>query len=918
MMKDRSNVVDKQSPAGDGKKEPSASELLHQGVIGTERGYVSRRREICGIAQNAPDYGLALSGGGIRSATFSLGILQALSRLRLVPRIDYLSTVSGGSYIGSFFGALYVEPSVRGVVDPNLSDVAARKDFIQRPLQSKRGRKSVSRLREFGRYLTPGGTSDTMYGTSLIARNWVSLQLVLGILPLLFFVALRCVRIMLASWLKGTEVFDTFGPLLALPVSWTLAALTLVCALLSVSLSVGFWFSRREEVSPNVAKRLLTNAPLLIAVACAAYLAVSEYREVRNSLANCIDGVRPIPQSVCPGLESVVGAAFFPSIIAIVLAVAALAYVANLVRSAAEIGAAGSPAAPEEVEERVRSRFTRGLATSNLFLGVLLALMLVDVIGYEVANAALNSRTNAGHVATRVVHSEVYAAIQVGIRYFWPFVAVIAPAALTVWAHSALRHGSGVGWLARPAGQASLGLSIMFLWLVIWSAVSWAVSLSVSTTGLVIILGLLTVALLVQSFCYGFLNLSSLVTLYASRLKRAYVGASNPDAGTQGFDIERVGDTVGMPDYYGPSPGTIKQPQLTMLNHARPVHLINVTIAQTEPEGNSRVVAHDRKGKPMQVSPAGIVVPAQGGVEHPPLKFEAAEQLPLSLWTAISGAAASTAIGGLTSLGLSILAMMANVRLGYWWRIDAAKSILFTSPGNTVLGYLFSEFQGRFDSDQNKGRWYLTDGGHFENTGAYALIQRKLDFIIVCDNGADPDYRFDDVVRLIDRARTDLHCEVQFLGSQDLDRLCGASTPMRAAFGTYRELASVPQVGSTGAMPYAALARLRYDIDTIDHPPYVDGAIAPDAPGPLLMLIKPRLNFTEPPELLAYQRSEAGGKFPQQTTLDQFFDEEQWEAYRRFGEVVGLRLFEDVKTAWSPFAQMTAHPVPSQQSQVPA
>lgn len=46
--------------------------------------------------------GLALSGGGIRSATFSLGVMIALSRRNILPQFDYLSTVSGGGYIGSF------------------------------------------------------------------------------------------------------------------------------------------------------------------------------------------------------------------------------------------------------------------------------------------------------------------------------------------------------------------------------------------------------------------------------------------------------------------------------------------------------------------------------------------------------------------------------------------------------------------------------------------------------------------------------------------------------------------------------------------------------------------------------------------------------------------------------------------------
>src|SRR5215472_9523418 len=49
--------------------------------------------------------GLAFSGGGIRSATFGLGVLQALKKLGLLEKVHYLSTVSGGGYIGSWLTA---------------------------------------------------------------------------------------------------------------------------------------------------------------------------------------------------------------------------------------------------------------------------------------------------------------------------------------------------------------------------------------------------------------------------------------------------------------------------------------------------------------------------------------------------------------------------------------------------------------------------------------------------------------------------------------------------------------------------------------------------------------------------------------------------------------------------------------------
>jgi predicted acylesterase/phospholipase RssA len=53
---------------------------------------------------------LALSGGGIRSACVALGVIQSLAEARLLPQLDYLSTVSGGGYIGSWLSAwLYWE-----------------------------------------------------------------------------------------------------------------------------------------------------------------------------------------------------------------------------------------------------------------------------------------------------------------------------------------------------------------------------------------------------------------------------------------------------------------------------------------------------------------------------------------------------------------------------------------------------------------------------------------------------------------------------------------------------------------------------------------------------------------------------------------------------------------------------------------
>ncbi|HEY2157728.1 MAG TPA: patatin-like phospholipase family protein, partial [Isosphaeraceae bacterium] len=76
------------------------------GAAAAERVGVDRRlRDARGEALRKHLVGVAFSGGGIRSATFAVGVLQGLAKLGLLRRIDYLSTVSGGGYAGSWLAA---------------------------------------------------------------------------------------------------------------------------------------------------------------------------------------------------------------------------------------------------------------------------------------------------------------------------------------------------------------------------------------------------------------------------------------------------------------------------------------------------------------------------------------------------------------------------------------------------------------------------------------------------------------------------------------------------------------------------------------------------------------------------------------------------------------------------------------------
>src|SRR5438477_8093436 len=80
--------------------------FLFDDVYRAEWREIYQRRKETFAEKPPPDLvGLAFSGGGIRSATICLGALQALDALKLLPIFDYLSTVSGGGYVGGWWSA---------------------------------------------------------------------------------------------------------------------------------------------------------------------------------------------------------------------------------------------------------------------------------------------------------------------------------------------------------------------------------------------------------------------------------------------------------------------------------------------------------------------------------------------------------------------------------------------------------------------------------------------------------------------------------------------------------------------------------------------------------------------------------------------------------------------------------------------
>jgi hypothetical protein len=211
---------------------------------------------------------------------------------------------------------------------------------------------------------------------------------------------------------------------------------------------------------------------------------------------------------------------------------------------------------------------------------------------------------------------------------------------------------------------------------------------------------------------------------------------------------------------------------------------------------------------------------------------------------------------------------------------------------------LLDEWLARFPGTSRRD-WYLSDGGHFENLGAYELLRRRLPFIVVCDNEQDQDFNFPGLANLVRKARVDLAAEIDFLPDEAVaDVLAADGTAPIASLDALRRgrhsheaVASraggrprlITDVARDGlSLAHASLATVTYrDFDA-------DGTELEPTYG-LLLYVKPSLDGDESADVREYHRTHPD--FPHESTGDQFFDEAQWESYRTLGQHIAERLF---------------------------
>jgi hypothetical protein len=250
---------------------------------------------------------LCFSGGGIRSATFGLGIVQALARLGLLSKFDYLSTVSGGGYLGSWLSAWVHRESQdkaprRGEVSVKphrlgITRVQKEIDGVADDLKSPNPEPpELQHLREYSNYMSPKTgllSADTWALIAIYLRNFfLNLTIFIPLIAAVLILPRMLFRLLSPPDADGS--LTTAIITLALAMAGGALAITVVVSRLPSRIE---YRGRREEKQPdadaNPAKPFLNTdtgvliaavIPLLVSALLSATLWAWNYR-LENSLA---------------------------------------------------------------------------------------------------------------------------------------------------------------------------------------------------------------------------------------------------------------------------------------------------------------------------------------------------------------------------------------------------------------------------------------------------------------------------------------------------------------------------------------------------------------------------------------------------------------------------------------------------------
>ena len=905
-LRTRAGVVD--ADVADARR-PRANRLLLEAALAPTVARVRDVRLAALRARMRPymPTALCLSGGGIRSCSFALGVVTGLARHGLLGKFDYLSTVSGGGYLGGWLSGWMAHQGA-GTVQRSL---AGHSGTTLDPEPD-----AVRYLRSYSAFLTPRlglFTADTwtLIGTLIrnLLLNWLVILPLLagavmlprvavavlrsreqlaapavpGVVPIVFAIAafvlgtralvyvyrnrpvglpseaerdqrsflLHCLIPLLGAALTFSYAWWLFGPeLTASAPAW--AWLGAAMAMNLTGWVIGSRGRGGRAAGAVVVAASSATSGLLAPVMLDALSRLADRPALQAALTLPPHLLRPrlfltlaVPVFM---LLIMIGGKLFVGLTSTRSSNADREWNARfnawlLIVTLGWAGVCGIVLfLPPLFEDGWRDPRLMGLHAIGMLSGVIGALLGASPTTPATAAAA---RAAAGANGVAATGKRVLLALAA------PVFAISLIAVISVFDAALLGRlcdAMPAQCRAATAASADLALSLRH-------AGDYDAPLVVLLTALGLMAGGWGLGRLIDT------NQFSLHAMYRSRLVRTFLGASRPQAARApdpftGFD-ERDDFPI----------GALWPPSLA--NDVRrdrdetmpPLHVVNVTLNVVE--GRSRAW-QQRKAESMTVSSLHAGAPFLGhrrtrlqvedGLHH---AYGGPAGISLGNAITISGAAASPEAGYNSSPAISFLMALFNGRLGWWLGNPGAQGDRTFGRSGPRVGItpLLSEMFGL--TTDRSSYVFLSDGGHFDNLGLYAMVLRRCRCIVVSDAGCDPDQTFDDLGNAIRKIRIDLGVSIEFPTDQP-------------PFG---------RTTATDATAFTgwAVGRIRYS--QVDRPEGDRGS--DDEYDGVLIYVKPTLCGGEPVDVVNYARRNA--TFPHESTMNQFFTESQFESYRSLG-----------------------------------
>jgi hypothetical protein len=804
--------------------------------------------------QESPLSALCISGGGIRSATFALGAIQALAERGILTGFDYLSTVSGGGYVGGWLTAWKQRENGLDQIVPKLKPIS--------PEPKPGDPDPVQHLREYNNYLTPKLgmlSTDTWTLAATIGRNMLLNWLVL--VPILLFI-LMVPRLVLALarlgvTMQDSMIEDALGTLVfVIPViSGTLFAVAVFnalrylpgvgnknrsefdflkyCLAPFIGAAVTFvafdsWYNSND---PGYATNLPNFRDLLLWITISAFAGWIAYLIVGGkaiwgrprAIAGLSVAILLVGGSTatCAWLLTVkfyqeASWAVYVTVAAPLLLLSCMFAVVFFIGFTSNL-----------LKDEDREWLSRAAAWMLLYIVSWVVLCVLVLLApswvlksagfwqrafLAVAGAAgggisalggLSSKTKVQKGGDKPELSTGGLFLNVATKLAAPVFVVVfltGLAILTDWLlfKTGLLAGTGTPW--------------------------WEHGLVIENTHVVslLILALSFLGFGVLMGHYININKFSLHGMYRNRLIRAYLGASGNRDDANKFTGFAQSDNLYMS---GLEPGL------------KPFHVFNMALNLVH---GSRLAWQQRKAESFTVTPLYSGHCTLG--YRPSRQYGGPKGITLGTAITISGAAASPNMGYHSSPVIGFIMTLFNARLGAWMGNpgEAGAKTWKESGPRSAIGSLMKEALGL--TNDTSEYVYLSDGGHFENLAMYEMVRRGCRNIVVLDSGCDLDFKYEDLGNALRKIRIDQKVPIEF--DDSLKLLLARQTRFAVA-----------------TIQYSALDNQRKD--------------------GYLLYIKPIMIGGEPPDVVAYQ----GGNphFPHQSTSDQWFNESQTESYRMLG-----------------------------------